>query len=72
MKTTGFTEVAVDGESRPITDPEVVVRATRRRFQVFVHRPEQILATAEHFGLKTTLNQAGCFWQVAALRRIAQ
>ena len=32
LKTTGFTEVAVDGESRSITDPEVVVRATRRRF----------------------------------------
>lgn len=32
LKTTGFTEVAVDGESRPFTDPEVVLRATRRRF----------------------------------------
>ena len=32
MKTTGSTEVAVDGESRPFTDPEVVLRATRRRF----------------------------------------
>ena len=55
-----------------LTLSNLVLRATRRRFQVFVHRPEQILATAEHFGLKTTLNQAGCFWQVAALRRMAQ
>jgi Methyltransferase domain len=55
-----------------LTLSNLVLRATRRRFQVFVHRPEQILATAEHFGLKTTLNHAGFFWQVAALRRIAQ
>ncbi|MGA8634879.1 MAG: class I SAM-dependent methyltransferase [Candidatus Dormiibacterota bacterium] len=46
------------------------LRMTRRGFQVFVHRPERIQATAEHFGLKTTLNRAGVFWQVMALRRI--
>jgi len=32
LKTSGSTEVVVDGESRPFPDPEVVVRATRRRF----------------------------------------
>lgn len=55
-----------------LTLSNLVLWATRRRFHVFVHRPEQILATAEHFGLRTTLNHAGFFWQVAALRRIAQ
>lgn len=48
----------------------LVLRITRRGFQVFVHRPERIQATAEHFGLKTTLNRARVFWQVMALRRI--
>jgi 2-polyprenyl-3-methyl-5-hydroxy-6-metoxy-1,4-benzoquinol methylase len=50
----------------------LVLRATRRRFQVFVHRPERILATAAHGGLTTTLNQAGIFWQVTAFRRLGQ
>ena len=48
----------------------LVLRMTRRGFQVFVHRPERIQATAEHFGLKTTVNRAGVFWQMMALRRI--
>jgi hypothetical protein len=50
----------------------LVLRATRRRFQVFVHRPERILATAADGGLTTTLNQAGIFWQVTAFRRLGQ
>ena len=48
----------------------LVLRTTRRGFQVFVHRPERIQATAEHFGLETTLNRVGVFWQMMALRRI--
>jgi 2-polyprenyl-3-methyl-5-hydroxy-6-metoxy-1,4-benzoquinol methylase len=48
----------------------LVLRSTRRRFQVFVHRPERILATAADGGLTTTLNQAGIFWQVTAFRRL--
>lgn len=47
----------------------LVLRITRRGFQVFVHRPERILATAEDRGLKATLNHAGIFWHVVALRR---
>jgi hypothetical protein len=50
----------------------LVLRATRRRFQVFVHRPERILATTADGGLTTTLNQAGIFWQVTAFRRLGQ
>jgi 2-polyprenyl-3-methyl-5-hydroxy-6-metoxy-1,4-benzoquinol methylase len=48
----------------------LVLRMTRRGFQVFVHRPERILARAEHFGLETSLNRAGMFWQMVALRRV--
>ena len=48
----------------------LVLRATLRRFQVFVHRPARILATAADGGLTTTLNQAGIFWQVTAFRRL--
>jgi tRNA G37 N-methylase Trm5 len=47
----------------------LLLRATRQRFQVFVHRPERILAIAEQHGLRTTLNEAGLFWQVAELQR---
>jgi hypothetical protein len=47
----------------------LVLRATRRGFQVFVHEPERILATAEDSGLTTTFNQARIFWQVSAFRR---
>jgi len=46
-----------------------VLRMTRRGFQVFVYRPERILATAEDRGLKTTFDDEGIFWQVSALRR---
>lgn len=50
----------------------LVLRMTRRGFQVFVHRPERILATAEDRGLKTTLNRAGSFWQMIVLQRITR
>ncbi|HVC41161.1 MAG TPA: methyltransferase domain-containing protein [Candidatus Saccharimonadales bacterium] len=55
-----------------LTLSNLLLRMIRRRFQVFLHRPERILATAEGFGLTTTLNRAGPFWQVAALRRVEQ
>jgi magnesium-protoporphyrin O-methyltransferase len=48
----------------------LMLRMTRRGFQVFVHPPERIQATAEHFGLKTMSNGAGIFWQMLALRRV--
>lgn len=47
----------------------VLLRVMRREFQVFVHSPDQILATAERRGLATDLNQPGILWQVAALHR---
>jgi protein-L-isoaspartate O-methyltransferase len=47
----------------------LLLRATRQRFQVFVHPPERILAIAEQHGLRTTLNEVGLFWQVAELQR---
>ena len=49
----------------------LVLRLARRQFQVFLHSPGQILATAERHGLKTSSNQPGLFWQVVALRRAA-
>jgi hypothetical protein len=48
----------------------LVLRITRRGFQVFVHRPERILATAEDRGLKATVDRTGIFWQMIVLRRI--
>jgi hypothetical protein len=47
----------------------LVLRVTRRQFQVFLHRLELILATAEGYGLQTAINERGVLWQVAALRR---
>ena len=47
----------------------LLLRATRQHFTVFVHPPAQILAAAEQHGLTTTVNQQGSFWQVAALER---
>lgn len=49
----------------------LALRVTRRGFQVFLHSPDKILATADRHGLKMTFNRPGLFWQVAALRRIA-
>jgi predicted RNA methylase len=48
----------------------LVLRATRRGFQVFVHRPDAILATARRSGLATTRTLTGLFWQVVALQRV--
>jgi predicted RNA methylase len=47
----------------------LLLRLTRRHFQVFVHRPERILAVAKRHGLMTTFNQPARFWQVAELLR---
>jgi magnesium-protoporphyrin O-methyltransferase len=40
------------------------------QFQIFVHAPDLILATVEHRGLRTTVNQRGLLWQVAAFERV--
>ena len=48
-----------------------VLRVTRREFQIFLHPPQQILATIESHGLHTVFVKTGFFWTVAALRRAA-
>lgn len=47
----------------------LVLRVTRREFQVFVHPPDQILAEAERHGLRKALDAPGIFWEVAAAQR---
>lgn len=49
----------------------LMLRLTRREFQIFLHPPKQILATSEQHGLRTVLDQTGVIWTVAALRRAA-
>jgi Methyltransferase domain len=48
---------------------DLALRMGRRQFQVFLHSPDKIIATAERHGLKTISNQTSFFWQVASLRR---
>ncbi|HEX9362986.1 MAG TPA: methyltransferase domain-containing protein [Candidatus Dormibacteraeota bacterium] len=43
----------------------------RREFHVFVHKPQDITATAGAHGLAPILDRRGAFWTVAALRRTA-
>ena len=47
----------------------LVLRVTRREFQVFLHPPRDIIATSERHGLRPVLDQARTFWTVTALRR---
>ncbi|HKF18471.1 MAG TPA: methyltransferase domain-containing protein [Candidatus Dormibacteraeota bacterium] len=47
------------------------LRVARREFQIFLHPPKKIIATAEQHGLRAVLNRTGLFWTVAALRRAA-
>lgn len=44
---------------------------TRRQFRVFLHPPDQIVATAERHGLRTRLTKHGRVWQVVAFERAA-
>ncbi len=46
-------------------------RVFRVQFQVFLHRPESILAEAERGGLRPRLNGRGLVWQVTAFERTA-
>src|SRR5437763_2760599 len=43
----------------------------RREFHIFLHPPQQILATSERHGLKRIADQQGMLWTMAALRRTA-
>ena len=52
-----------------ISMADFVLRVARQQFQVFLHPPDEIVATAERHGLKTVYNQTGLFWEVASLRR---
>ena len=47
-------------------------RVFRVQFQVFLHRPDRILAAGEEHGLRTQLNHRGLVWQTAALERARQ
>jgi hypothetical protein len=50
---------------------DLALRAARREFQVFLHSPDKIIATAGRHGLKPVLNRTGFFWQVISLGREA-
>lgn len=49
----------------------LILRLTRREFQIFLHPPRRILATSEEHGLRVIFDQTGVIWTVAALRRAA-
>ncbi len=44
-------------------------RVIRMQFRVFLHPPDLILAAVEQSGFKTSLNERGLLWQVAALEK---
>jgi len=48
---------------------DLALRIARQQFQVFLHPPDKIVATAERHGLKTVSNKTSFFWEVASLRR---
>jgi len=43
---------------------------TRREFRIFLHPMEQIGAAIEKHGLKASIDKAGLFWQISAMRRV--
>lgn len=47
----------------------LLLRALRRGFHIFVHPPEGIVKVAEQHGLRPFFNRAGPFWQVTAFER---
>jgi tRNA G37 N-methylase Trm5 len=50
---------------------DLALRMGRRQFQIFLHSPDKIIATAKQHGLKIASNKSSFFWQVASLRRTA-
>jgi len=49
----------------------LLLRATRREFHIFLHPPPKIIATSQERGLQPLLNQSGVLWIVSTLRRAA-
>ncbi|HUZ89817.1 MAG TPA: methyltransferase domain-containing protein [Candidatus Acidoferrales bacterium] len=47
----------------------VLLRATRREFQVFLHRPEAIRRTAGRHGLQVLKDRVGLFWETVEFER---
>ncbi len=45
------------------------LRVARQQFQIFLHPPDKILATAERHGLKAVSTQTSFFWEVASMHR---
>jgi len=49
----------------------LLLRATRREFHIFLHPPPKIIAASQERGLQPLLNQKGVLWIVSTLRRAA-
>jgi 2-polyprenyl-3-methyl-5-hydroxy-6-metoxy-1,4-benzoquinol methylase len=52
-----------------ISVADLALRVARQQFQVFLHPPDKIVATAERHGLTTVSTQISFFWEVTSLRR---
>jgi hypothetical protein len=52
-----------------LTLVNVLFRVLGVQFNVFLHRPELILAEAERHGLRTSSSHRGLVWQTTALSR---
>ncbi len=50
----------------------LALRITRREFHIFLHKPREIISTAEEHGLKTIANRPGMLWTLAAFEGSAQ
>ena len=46
----------------------LALRLARREFHIFLHRPREIIATAEEHGLRTVANRPGFLWTMAAFQ----
>lgn len=49
----------------------VILRMTRREFHIFVHPPDEIIATSRRHGLEPVFEERGLLWTVTALKRAA-
>ncbi len=52
-----------------LTLANVGFRVIRMQFRVFMHPPDLIMAAVEQHGFRTSLNERGLVWQVAAFAR---